>query len=135
MMRFRAIEHAITEDGEWVTPEELPLDYRGRLLCDSCHTEVVIEENTSGNEIFIHYRHNRSERFKNQNCQYAISPSRQTVTAKNSLRRKHLPTGYAGLRGPLNTRTGLWQCKRCKHSYYGGKKCPRCGEWIYTITR
>lgn len=135
MMQFRAIEHAITEDGEWVTPEELPLDYRGRLLCDSCHAEVVIEEDRSGNEMFVHSRHNRSERIKNQSCHYAIRPTRQPASTMAGRRRKQPPAGYAGLRGPLNTRRGLWRCNQCERSYYGGKKCPHCGEWVYTISR
>lgn len=135
MMQFRAIEHAITEDGEWVKPEELPLDYRGRLLCDSCHAEVVIEEDRSGNEMFVHSRHNRSERIKNQSCRYAIRPTRQPASTSAGHRRKQPPAGYAGLRGPLNTRRGLWRCNQCERSYYGSKKCPHCGEWVYTISR
>ncbi|MEG0867315.1 MAG: hypothetical protein RSD49_08885 [Hafnia sp.] len=103
MMQFRAIEHAITEDGEWVTPEELPLDYRRRLLCDSCHAEVAIDEDKSGKEIFIHSRHNRSERIKNQSCHYAIRPSTQLATTDIDRKRKQPLAGYAGLRGPLNT--------------------------------
>ncbi|NCH98123.1 putative zinc ribbon protein [Cronobacter dublinensis] len=134
MMQFRLIEHAITEDGEWVTPEELPLDYKGRLLCDSCHAEVAIDEDKLGKEIFVHSRHNRCERIKNQSCRYAINPSKQPETGI-SRRRKKLSAGYAGLRGPLNTRTGQWLCTQCERSYYGGKKCPLCGDWVYTITR
>lgn len=134
-MQFRPVEHAITEDGEWVTPEELSLNYRGRLLCDSCHAEIVIEEDRSGNEMFVHSRLNRSERVKNQNCRYAISPSKPP--AKTGIGRKgnQPPAGYAALRGPLNTRIGSGRCTRCEHTYYGSKKCPRCGDWVYSITR
>lgn len=134
MMQFRPVEHAITEDGEWVTPEELPLDYRRRLLCDSCHVEVAIDEDKSGNEIFVHSRLTRSERIKSQSCQYAINPSKKPAP-RISRRRKKPQVGYAGLRGPLNTRTGQWRCTLCERSYYGGKKCPRCGDWVYTISQ
>lgn len=84
MIQFRQLEHAITEDGEWGTIEGFPLDYRGRRLCDSCHAEVVIEEDRSGNEIFVHSRHNRIERVKNQNCQYA-KWSKASNIARSSL--------------------------------------------------
>lgn len=42
MIQFSPVEHAITEDGEWVTVQDVPHHYHGRLLCDFCHTEVFI---------------------------------------------------------------------------------------------
>ncbi|ENU2131610.1 putative zinc ribbon protein [Salmonella enterica] len=135
MMQFRPVEHAITEDGEWVTVQEVPFHYRGRLLCDSCHTEVIIQEVASGKEIFVHARRHRRERLNNQSCHYAIRPPKQPVSTRAGRGRKQPPAGYAGLRGPLNTRRGLWRCNQCERSYYGVKKCPHCGEWVYTISR
>ncbi|EPO5273001.1 MULTISPECIES: hypothetical protein [Citrobacter] len=42
MIQFSPVEHAITGDGEWVTVQDVPHHYHGRLLCDFCHTEVFI---------------------------------------------------------------------------------------------
>ncbi|WP_336818907.1 hypothetical protein [Cedecea sp. MMO-103] len=58
MMQFRPVENVITEDGEWVCVKEVPCHYCGRLLRDSCHTELIIQEVSSGKEIFVHsHRH------------------------------------------------------------------------------
>ncbi|GAA3605352.1 hypothetical protein GCM10023078_35390 [Gibbsiella greigii] len=57
MQIFLPVQHAITEDGEWVTVRELPVDYMGQLKCDSCHANVVVIENKSGEEEFVHSRH------------------------------------------------------------------------------
>lgn len=72
MQLFRPIEHAITDDGEWVTIRELPVDYMRRLKCDSCHASVVVIENKSGEEEFVHLRHNLQEITRTRNCRYAI---------------------------------------------------------------
>lgn len=61
MQLFRPIEHAVTDDGEWVTIRELPVDYMRRLKCDSCHASMVVIENKSGEEEFVHLRHNLQE--------------------------------------------------------------------------
>lgn len=106
MMQFRQVEHAITKAGEWVTVPDVPHHYHGRLLCDSCHTEVFIQEDASGNEIFVHARRRRSDQIKNQNYGYTLRSSRQSPTAKIRRDRNNTPSGYAGFRGPLNTRTG-----------------------------
>ena len=119
MMQFRPVEHAITEDGEWVTVQEVPYRYRGRLLCDSCHTEVIIQEVT------------RKERLNNQGCRYAITPVRRAAPVRPAGRRER----NSAFRGPMNTRTRNWRCTRCEYTYFGGKKCPRCNDWVYTVTR
>lgn len=131
MMQFRPVEHAITEDGEWVTVQQVPYHYRGRLLCDSCHTEVIIQEVASGKEIFVHARRNRRERLNNQGCRYAISPPRRAAPVRPADRLER----NSASRAPLNTRTRNWRCTRCEHTYFGGKKCPRCNDWIYTVSR
>ena len=135
MIRFRPVEHAITEDGEWVTVQEVPYDYHGRLLCDSCHTEVIIQEDASGNEIFVHDRRRRSERIQNHNCSYAVCSSRQPPATKTRRRQKQAPAGYTGFRGPLSTRTGNWHCTWCGYTFHGRKKCSRCNDWVYTVAR
>lgn len=131
MRQFRPVEHAITEDGEWVTVQDVPYSYVGRLLCDSCHTEVIIHEVAPGKEIFVHARRNRIERLNTQDCQYAISPPRRAAPVSPAGRRERNST----FRGPFNTRTRNWHCTRCEYTYFGGKKCPRCNEWIYTVAR
>lgn len=131
MMQFRPVEHAITEDGEWVTVQGVPYSYVGRLLCDSCHTEVIIQENALGEEIFVHARRNRRERLNNQGCRYAISPPRRAAPVRSAGRRER----NSSFRGPLNTRTQNWRCTRCEYTYFGSKKCPRCNDWIYTVVR
>lgn len=72
MQLFRPIEHAITEDSEWVTAKELPVDYMGRLKCDGCHASVVVIENKSSEEEFVHLRHNLQEITRTRSCRYAI---------------------------------------------------------------
>ncbi|MGG7780430.1 putative zinc ribbon protein [Klebsiella aerogenes] len=131
MMQFKPVEHAITEDGEWVTAQDVPYSYVGRLLCDSCHTEVIIQEVAPGKEIFVHARRNRIERLKNQGCQYAISPPLRAAPVRPAGRRER----NSAFRGPLNTRTRNWRCTRCEYTYFGGKKCPRCNDWVYTVAR
>lgn len=73
MQLFRPIEHAITDDGEWVTIRELPVDYMRRLKCDSCHASVVVIENKSGEEEFVHLRHNLQEITRTRSCRYALA--------------------------------------------------------------
>ncbi|MBL5839267.1 hypothetical protein JBO41_07855 [Enterobacter asburiae] len=131
MIQFKPVEHAITEDGEWVTVQEVPYSYVGRLLCDSCHTEVIIQENALREEIFVHARGNRIERLKSQGCWYVISPPRRAAQERPAGRREP----NSAFRGPLNTRTRNWRCTRCEYSYFGGKKCPRCNDWVYTVER
>ncbi|HHC1945879.1 TPA: putative zinc ribbon protein [Klebsiella pneumoniae] len=131
MRQFSPIEHAITEDGEWVTVQEVPYRYNGRLLCDSCYTEVIIQEDALGQEIFVHARRNRRERLNTQGCRYAISPSRRAAPVRPAGRGER----NSAFRGPLNTRTRNWRCTRCEYSYFGGKKCPRCNDWVYTVSR
>ncbi|ELN2578940.1 hypothetical protein RY966_004739 [Enterobacter kobei] len=131
MIQFRPVERAITEDGEWVTVQGVPYSYVGRLLCDSCHTEVIIQENALGEEIFVHARRNRRERLKSQGCQYAISSPRRAAPVRPAGRRER----NLSFRGPLNTRTRNWRCTRCEYTYFGSKKCPRCNDWIYTVVR
>lgn len=131
MIQFRPVEHAITEDGEWVTVQGVTYSYVGRLLCDSCHTEVIIQENALGEEIFVHARRNRRERLNNQGCRYAISSPRRAAPVRSAGRRER----NSSFRGPLNTRTQNWRCTRCEYTYFGGKKCPRCNDWVYTVAR
>ncbi len=88
MRQFRPVEHAITDDGEWVTVQEVPYRYNGRLLCDSCHTEVIIQEDAWGKEIFVHARRNRRDRLNNQGCRYAISPARRSAPVMPAGRRE-----------------------------------------------
>lgn len=130
MMQFKPVEHVITEDGEWVSVQDVPYNYVGRLLCDSCHTEVIIQEVAPGKEIFVHARRNRRERLNNQSCQYAISPPRRAAPVRPAGRRER----NSAFRGPLNTRTQNWRCTRCEYTYFGSKKCPRCNDWVYTVT-
>lgn len=131
MMQFRPVEHAITEDGEWVTVQQVPYTYNGWLLCDYCHTHVIIQEDALGNEIFVHAHRSRQERLNSQGCQYAISPPRRAAPIRPADRQER----NSAFRGPLNTRTRNWRCTRCEYTYFGGKKCPRCNDWIYTVSR
>lgn len=131
MMQFRPVEHAITEDGEWVTVQQVPYTYNGWLLCDYFHTHVIIQEDALGNEIFVHAHRSRKERLNSQGCRYAISPSRRVAPIRPSVRRER----NSAFRGPLNTWTRNWRCTRCEYTYFGGKKCPGCNDWVYTVSR
>ncbi len=72
MQLYRPIQHSITEDGEWVIARELPVDYMGRLKCDGCHASVVVIENKSGEDEFVHLRLNLQEITRTRSCRYAI---------------------------------------------------------------
>jgi hypothetical protein len=142
MQLFIPIQHAITEDGEWVTARELPVDYMGRLKCDGCHASVVAIENKSGEEEFVHLHHNLQEITRTRRCRYAIrtpAAMRSPDTGMAISRPIKAVTQIAPIPpiGPrilrISTTVRKWQCILCKHHYYGTKQCPLCSEWTYTL--
>lgn len=142
MQLFRPIEHAITDDGEWVTIRELPVDYMRRLKCDSCHASVVVIENKSGEEEFVHLRHNLQEITRTRSCRYAIRTpaamrSPGTGMAISRPVKAVTPTAPIPPIGPrvlrVNTTVRKWHCIWCDYRYYGTKQCPLCSEWTYTL--
>lgn len=142
MQLFRPIEYAITDDGEWVTTRELPVDYIGQLKCDSCHASVVVLENKSGEEEFAHSRYNMQEITKTRSCRYAIrtpAPARSPGTGMVMTRpvKAVKPVTPIPSLGPrilrVNTTVRKWRCTWCEHRYYGTKQCPSCREWTYTL--
>lgn len=142
MQLFRPIEHAITDDGEWVTIRELPVDYMRRLKCDSCHASVVVIENKSGEAEFVHLRHNLQEITRTRSCRYAIrtpAPTRSPGTGMAISRLVKAVTQIAPIPpiGPgvlrVNTTVRKWHCIWCDYHYYGTKQCPLCSEWTYTL--
>lgn len=142
MQLFRPIEHAITDDGEWVTIRELPVDYMRRLKCDSCHASVVVIENKSGEEEFVHLRHNLQEITRTRSCRYAIrtpAPARTPVTGRAITRPVKavqpvtpIPPFSPRVLG-IKTTQRKWHCVWCGHLYYGTKQCPLCMEWTYAL--
>lgn len=137
MQVFRPIEHAITDDGEWVTVNELPADYMGQLKCDSCHASVIVDGNKPRQEEFIHLRHTMQEIIKTRSCRYTIRTpaslhSPGTGMAMTRPAKTAVPVAPIPPIGPkilrINTTVRKWRCTWCEHRYYGTKQCPLCGE-------
>lgn len=141
MQLYRPIQHSITEDGEWVTARELPVDYMGRLKCDGCHASVVVIENKSGEEEFVHLRHNLQEITRTRSCRYAIrtpaamrSPGTGMAISRPVSSHSDSPIPPIGPRIlRMSTAVRKWQCFLCKHHYYVTKQCPLCSEWTYML--
>lgn len=142
MQIFRPIEHAITDDGEWITVSEIPADYMGELKCDRCHASVVVIKKKSGEEEFVHSRHTMKDIIKTRSCGYAIRtpapshlPGTEMVVTKPT--QEASPALSIPPIGPrilqFTTAVRKWRCVWCKHCYYGTKQCPLCNEWTYSI--
>lgn len=142
MQVFRPIEHAITDDGEWIAVTELPVDYMGQLRCDSCHANVVVTKNKFGEEVFVHSHPNLQEITKTRSCHYTIrapAPARSPGTGRAIMRpvKAVQPVTPISPLGPrilrIKTTQRKWHCVWCGHLYYGTKQCPQCREWTYTL--
>ncbi|MDR0805371.1 MAG: zinc-ribbon domain-containing protein [Enterobacteriaceae bacterium] len=140
MQLFRPVEHAITDDGEWVTTHELPLDYMGQLKCGNCHASVVVTENKSGKKEFVHSRHSMEEIVKTRSCRYAIRPPASAYSMKTGINQPVKTTKSVTPIPRLNRRilqvktiVRNWQCTWCQRQYYGNKQCPHCHEWVYAL--
>lgn len=72
VIKFRATEHVITADGEWVAVDELTFLHARPLVCGSCHTPVVVTQNDTGWEL-IHRPISEMDRKQVGRCHYRKS--------------------------------------------------------------
>ena len=128
MNYFVLATHAVTVDGEWVTPEVVqPVDF-GSLHCIYCKLQIGVRfAPLTATKMFMHLPGHINNIPRLKTCRFS---KLQTVTEQTSSQ-TILPTEKR-LR-PVNTTIRQSRCCWCDTCWHGDKICPQCDEWIYAL--
>ena len=127
MNYFVLATHAVTVNGEWVTPESVQQVDFDSLLCIYCKLQIGVQfDPLTSTRTFVHLLGGINNVARLKTCRFnklQIAPE-QTLP-------KTIPPPEMRLR-PTNTTIRQWRCNWCHICWQGEKICPQCADWIYT---
>ncbi|WP_350305997.1 putative zinc ribbon protein [Photorhabdus viridis] len=127
MNYFVFATHAVTVDGEWVTPESVQQVDFDSLLCIYCKLQIGVQfDPLTSTRTFVHIPRYINNVARLKTCRFN---KLQTVPEQTSP--KTTPHPEKRLR-PTKTTIRQWQCCWCHVCWHGEKICPQCADWIYT---
>lgn len=118
--------HAVTVDGEWVTPESVQQVDFDSLHCIYCKLQIGVQFTPlAATGTFVHLLGHINNIARLKTCRFN---KLQTVPAQTSS--QTIPPPEKRLL-PANTTIRQWRCCWCDTSWHGDKVCPKCCDWIY----
>ena len=128
MNYFVLATHAVTVDGEWVTPESVQQIDFDSLLCIYCKLQIGVQfDPLTSTRTFVHIPRHINNVARLKTCRFN---KLQTVPEQTSP--KTIPPSEMRLR-PTNTTIRQWRCCWCDTHWHGDKVCPKCRDLIYVL--
>lgn len=124
--------HAVTADGEWVTPESVQQVDFDPLRCIYCKLKIGVQyDPLTATRSFTHLLGNISNVSQLQSCRFNKPETipEQTIFFLAS---HAIPPPGKRLR-PDYTTVQQWRCCWCHVRWHGEKVCPQCDDWIYSV--
>lgn len=120
--------HAVTAEGEWVTPDSVQQIDFDSLQCIYCKLQIgVLFDPLTATKTFVHLPGHINNVARLKACRFnkfqtvQEQASSQTIPSPEKL----LP--------PANTAMRQWRCCWCHVCWHGGKVCPKCCDWVYVL--
>lgn len=133
MNYFVLATHAVTADGEWVTPKSVQQVDFDSLRCLYCKLKIGVQiDPLTSTRSFTHLPGHINNVPLLKSCRFnklQAVPERTTVFPASHT----IPSPGKRL-GPPNTVKQDWRCCWCHICWYGEKVCPQCDDWVYAIT-
>lgn len=132
MYHFVFATHAVTADGEWVTPKSVQQVDFDSLRCIYCKLKICVQyDPLIATRSFVHLPGDINNIPLLKNCRFNKS---QTVPEQSIIfpEAQVIPPPRKRLM-PLNTAIKNWRCCWCHVCWHGEKVCPQCDDWIYVI--
>ena len=128
MNYFVLATHAVTVDGEWVTPESVQQVDFDSLLCIYCKLQIGVQfDPLTSTRTFVHILRHINNVARLKTCRFN---KLQTVPEQTSP--KTIPPPEMRLL-PTNTTIRQWRCCWCDTHWHGDKVCTKCRDLIYVL--
>jgi len=128
MNYFVLATHAVTVDGEWVTPESVQQVDFDSLLCIYCKLQIGLQfDPLTSTRTFVHILRHINNVARLKTCRFN---KLQTVPEQTSP--KTIPPPEMRLL-PTNTTIRQWRCCWCDTHWHGDKVCPKGRDLIYVL--
>ncbi|MBJ8787841.1 hypothetical protein I5399_15005 [Citrobacter freundii] len=128
MNYFVLATHAVTVDGEWVTPESVQQVDFDSLHCIYCKLQIGVQfDPLTSTRTFVHIPRHINNVARLKTCRFNKPQTVPELTSSQTIQ-----SSEKRLR-PENTTIRQWRCCWCDTCWHGDKICPRCGEWIYAL--
>ena len=126
MNYFVLATHAVTVDGEWVTPESVQQVDFDSLHCIYCKLQICVQfEPLTATRTFVHLPGHINNVTRLEKCRF-----NKLQTVPEQTWPKTIPPAEKRLR-PTSTTIRQWRCCWCDIYWHGDKVCPKCCNWIY----
>ena len=128
MNYFVLATHAVTIDGEWVTPDSVQQVDFDSLHCIYCKLQIGVQfAPLTATISFVRLPGHINNVALLKKCRFNKHQTVQEQTLSQTITspQKRLP--------PANTTTRQWICCWCDTSWHGDKVCPKCCDWIYVL--
>jgi hypothetical protein len=126
MNYFVLATHAVTIDGEWVTPDSVQQVDFDSLHCIYCKLKIGVQfDPITTTKTFVHLPGHINNVARLKTCRFNKIRTAPAQTTPKTIPppQKRLP--------PANTTKRQWRCCWCHVCWHGEKICPQCAGWIY----
>lgn len=125
MNYFVLATHAVTIDGEWVTPDSVQQADFDSLHCMYCKLKIGVQfDPLTATRTFVHLPGHINNIARLKACRFNKV---RIVPAQTSSQTIPPPENRLPL---ANTAIWQWRCCWCDTSWHGDKVCPKCCDWI-----
>lgn len=127
MNYFVLATHAVTINGEWVTPDSVQQADFDSLHCIYCKLQIGVQfDPLASTRTFVHLPGHINNVARLKACRFnKLQAVQEQTTSPQTIPppQKRLP--------PANTSMRQWRCCWCHICWHGEKICPQCADWLY----